>query len=104
MGRSGSGGMDEPLSARGWGDGAGDLVLLNKLVSGSHEAGGVLGAAVHPHFIVQMHARGASCGSHGADTLAERDPLAGLDSSGVQVGVARLETATMIYLNGVAIP
>ena len=103
-GRSGSGGMDEPLSAReGW-DGAGDLVLLNKLVSGSHEAGGVLRAAVHPHFVMQMHAGGASCGSHGADALTDADALAGKDSGGVQVGVSRLETATMIYLNGVAIP
>jgi hypothetical protein len=96
--------MDEPLSAR-WGcDGAGDLVLLNKLVSGSHKAGGVLGAAVHPDFVMQMHAGRASCGSHGADSLTELDPLPSSDSSAVQMGVARLETATMIYLNGVAIP
>jgi hypothetical protein len=53
---------------------------------------------------MQMHARGASGGSHGADRLTEFDPLPGSDSSGIQVGVASLETATMVYLNGVAIP
>jgi hypothetical protein len=78
--------------------------LLNKLVSGSHEAGGVLGAAIHPDFVMQMHAGRSSCGSHGTDRLTELDPLPGLDSGTVQMGVARLETATMIYLNGVAIP
>src|SRR5690349_5044961 len=53
IGRSGSGGMADPVSERGCG--AGDLVLLNKLVSGSQEAGGVLRAAVHPHLIVQVN-------------------------------------------------
>ena len=97
--------MAEPLSARDCGvAGAGDLVLLNKLVSGSHEAGGVLRAAVHPHFVVQVHAGGASCGSHGADTLADTNALAGQNRRGVEVGVSRFETATVIYLNGVAIP
>ena len=67
--------MAEPLLGRGSGDGTGDLVLLNKLISGSHEAGGILGSAVHPHFVMQMHARGASGGSHGADRLTEFDPL-----------------------------
>src|SRR6478672_11793900 len=55
-GPPGAGRMAEPLLARGSGDGTGDLVLLNKLVSSSHEAGGVLRAAVHPDLVVQMNA------------------------------------------------
>jgi hypothetical protein len=97
--------MAEPVSARGCGDdGAGDLVLLNKLVSGSHKAGGVLRAAIHPHLVVQVNAGGASGRAHGADALAQRDALASLDGRGVHVGVPRLETTPVIYLDGVAIP
>ena len=103
-GRSGRGGIGVE-EGRGAAPGVtGRLVLLNKLVSGSEEAGGILGATVHPHFIVQMNAGGASCGPHGADALAERDLLAGLDGHGVQMGETGLETVAMVYLNGVAIP
>ena len=103
-GRSGSGGIGGAFDARSGVVGAGDLVLLNNLVSCSEEAGGVLGSAIHPHFRVQVNACGASCRAHGADPLAQRNALAGLDGHGVQMGEAGLETATMVYLNGVAIP
>jgi hypothetical protein len=100
-GRSGSGGIGGAFDGR---SGAGALDLLNNLFSCTDEAGGVLGSSVHPHFIVQVDAGGASGGAHGADPLAQRDALARLDGHGVQVGEAGLETATMVYLNGVAIP
>ena len=103
-GRSGSGGIGGAFDGRSGVTGAGDFVLLNNLVSCSEEARGVLGAAIHPHFVVQVNAGGASCRAHGADPLAQRDALPGLDGHGVQMGEAGLETATVVYLNGVSIP
>src|SRR6218665_3359785 len=94
VGRAGSGGMVGCWGRSGWA-GAGALVLLNKLISCSEEAGGVLGPTVQPDLVMKVDAGGASGGSHGADALAETDRLAGLDPQGVQMGVARLETATV---------
>jgi hypothetical protein len=50
-----------------------------------------------------MDAGGASCRSHAADALAERDPLAGADDHGVQMGETRLEASPVIYLDHVSI-
>jgi hypothetical protein len=76
---------------------------LNKGFSGSHEAGGILGTSVHPHLIVQVNAGRSTGGTHGADPLGQTNVLTGADSHGVEMGVAGLEAATMIYLNGVSI-
>src|SRR5471030_1286783 len=49
-----------------WGAGGagGGLFGLLNIVAGLHETQWVLGAAVHPHFIVQMIAGGAAGGAH----------------------------------------
>lgn len=52
-GKSGRGGIGGAFEGR---SGVAGLALLNKGVSGSHEAGGILRTSVHPHFIVQMNA------------------------------------------------
>jgi hypothetical protein len=83
-------------AGRADGVGAGLLVLLNKLISCSEEACGVLWSAVQPDFVMEVDAGGAARRAHPSDTLAERDRLAGLDPQGVEMGVTRLETATMV--------
>src|SRR5580698_1174452 len=76
--------IDEPFGGRGAGAGVGagvapgvagvagcgvlEPVLLN-IVAGLYEAEWVLGAAVDPHFIVQVRAGGTSGGPHRADPL-----------------------------------
>ena len=99
-GRSGSGGIG--AAAGLWADVG--LVLLNKLVSGSEKAGGILRAAVHPDLVMQVDACGTAGRPHSADTLAERNALTRPDGHGIQMSETGLETTTMVYLNGVAIP
>src|SRR5690606_20735273 len=58
-------------SGIGTGAGWGRVLALLNMVSGSHETCGVLGTAVHPHFVMQMHAGGPAGGAHAADAMAD---------------------------------
>src|SRR5580704_807066 len=88
--------------AAGWPP-VGVLVGLLNIIAGLYETEGVLGAAVDPHFIVQVRAGGTSGGAHGADLLTEHHMLADLDGDGREVGIAGLEPMAMVDLDRIAV-
>src|SRR5208283_3111127 len=61
----------------GWSPAA-RLVLLVNIGLRLHEVGRVSGRAVGADLIVQMHAGGTPCGTHQADRLVQRHPVANL--------------------------
>src|SRR6476620_3379357 len=68
-----------------------------------HEGDRVHGAAVDPHFIMKVVARGAAGGAHAADLLAARDMLAGSDRDSGKVAIAGGDSAPVVDLDEISI-